>query len=140
MTTIVPTESTRGSHSLAQRFEEFNADHDGERRHYAAVPTVWQRHSGEYGRAAALYVEGLTLSRQTGAINNSMLFLHNLGLVALYQGDVSRATACYAECLALTKKVGHRLITVGCLEGFARAAAALGDHRRAARIPRRQGH
>ena len=89
---------------------------------------------GDYGRAAALYGEGLALSRQRGAINNTMLFLHNLGLVALYQGDVSRATACYGECLALTKKVKHRLIAAGCLEGFARAAAAQGDHRRAARL------
>jgi len=42
--------------------------------------------------------------------------------------------ACYGECLALTKKVKHRLIAAGCLEGFARAAAAQGDHRRAARL------
>src|SRR5207302_1907418 len=48
-----------------------------------------ERYRGDYGKAAALYVEGLILSRQTGAINNSMLFLHNLGLVALYQGDGS---------------------------------------------------
>lgn len=59
---------------------------------------------------------------------------HNLGHVALRQGDIARAVAYFRECLQSQAEMGNDSGIVEGLAGFAGAAAAEGDGERAARL------
>jgi non-specific serine/threonine protein kinase len=90
--------------------------------------------AGDYPTAEDRWQEGLAISRATGAINNTMLFLHNLGEAALRRNRLRDAEERYAECLALYRQVQHRAIASACLDGLAWVAAGEADYTRATRL------
>jgi predicted ATPase/DNA-binding CsgD family transcriptional regulator len=57
-------------------------------------------------RSAAMFDEGLALSRAVGDTLGTSLGLIGLGMVALYRGDYARAEHCYTESLAQIRGLG----------------------------------
>jgi len=66
------------------------------------------RASEDYGRAAMLYNESLTLFRQIGSIDMVPWPLGNLGRVAFESGDYTRARAAFAESVERYRALGNR--------------------------------
>ena len=89
---------------------------------------------GDFGRAEALYDEGLALARKTGDILGIELLLLGLGLAALHQNDYERARAFCREILDTSLPLDHKHSTVASLHILASAAGAQGQAVRSARL------
>src|SRR5207244_683929 len=59
---------------------------------------------------------------------------HNLGWIALNQGDAERARALFTEGLALACDLGNRACMALCVAGLGGAAGARGEAQRGARL------
>ena len=62
----------------------------------------------DYGRASALYQEGLALFRELGDRRGIAAALGNLGLAAQFPGDYARARALHADTLALSRELDNK--------------------------------
>ncbi|HEY8884618.1 MAG TPA: hypothetical protein VIO35_04840, partial [Chloroflexota bacterium] len=89
---------------------------------------------GETRQAHSLAQEKLAVARQLGASDFCVLGLTTVGNVALAEGDDAAARSAYAQGLALLGEPADAWIAVGCLEGFARVAAARNQADRALRL------
>jgi tetratricopeptide (TPR) repeat protein len=89
---------------------------------------------GDYGRAAALSEEELTLFRNLGDTRGSAFALYNLGLVAYRQGDYGRASALLEEALALFRDLGDTQNIGIALSNLGEVARAQGDYGRASAL------
>ena len=66
------------------------------------------RYQSDYGRAAELSEESLTLSRQLGDRQGIAASLNELALVAMMRGDYVAAHAMYEESVALLRALGDK--------------------------------
>jgi hypothetical protein len=55
--------------------------------------------------------------RQAGVKSDIASLLHNLGYVALMQGDIAHAAELFGEGLALQRAIGHQQGIAECLAG-----------------------
>ena len=88
----------------------------------------------EYGRAAALHEESLSLRRSTRDLLGIAESLAHLGQVAQAQGDAVRATAFYQESLSAYHRLRIRHGVAPCLEGWAKLLLAQGRAEQAVRL------
>src|SRR5918911_248115 len=89
---------------------------------------------GDFGRAEALYEEGLILARRMGDALGIELLLLGLGLAALGQDEYGRARAFCAEALELSQRLDYRHSTAANLHILASVAGSEGQPVRAARL------
>src|SRR5215207_11071787 len=89
---------------------------------------------GDLGRATKLTEESVALLRELGAGADTALALCNLGWMALLQNDLDRAAYLHEESLSLAWDTGMKPIVLTTLEGYACAAGARGEARRAAQL------
>ena len=87
----------------------------------------------DYEQAAACYNASVTLLRELGNRGVIAAPLHNLGFVALHQGDDTIAAAYFEESLEFALQGDHDEVTT-CLAGLAGLAAARGHFEQAARL------
>ncbi len=92
------------------------------------------RAQGDYEGAAALFEEGLTLSRKVGDKRVIANALTGLGTLARLRGDYERAAALFMENLTLFGELRFKLRIGDCLEALAGVACAQGHFERAARL------
>jgi tetratricopeptide (TPR) repeat protein len=85
------------------------------------------QHKKDYGRATALFDEGLALRRELGDTRGIAASLNNLGEVARVQADFGRAASLFAESLALFRGLGEKYATADVLIGLGMALVAQGD-------------
>ena len=78
---------------------------------------------GDDDEAAALFEEGLTLSREVQLKPEIPSFLKNLGHVARCRGDYEQARTLFAESLALQREHGNKQGMAESLAGLASVAA-----------------
>jgi len=95
------------------------------------------RSNQAYARAGELYTESLSLRREAGAGpggTGEASVWHNLGYVALANGDLAAAHSNVQHALALFVQLGERRGAAESLAGFAAVAAADGRAEVAARL------
>jgi non-specific serine/threonine protein kinase len=91
------------------------------------------RAQSDYVHAGRFYEETLLrLESQGDELRASVL--HNLGYVAIADGDQARATALFTHSLKLCQARGEQRGVAECLIGFACLAAAIRQHELAARL------
>lgn len=86
---------------------------------------------GDYGRAAALYEEGLVLVRELGRQNSLANLFVNWGWMELMQGEYTEAVRKLEEGLAMARANGQPSIITVSLNNLGVATLALGDRQRA---------
>jgi tetratricopeptide (TPR) repeat protein len=89
---------------------------------------------GDPERAEALVDESLALSRELADRLMTAYSTYVLGKVANDRGDHGRATALFERALSIHRELGDSAGAGSVLDGFACAAAASGDARRALRL------
>jgi hypothetical protein len=72
--------------------------------------------------------------RESGVRSDLPALLHNLGYVALQEGDIVQAHTHFVESLALHRDVGNRVGVTESLYGIAAVATMEGNPRRAAQM------
>jgi predicted ATPase/class 3 adenylate cyclase len=85
----------------------------------------------DYGRAAALYEEGLALQRALGDTRGIAGSLGNLANVAFRHGDYGRVAGLYEESLALFREAGDRWGIAHTLDNLGTVARQQGNFERA---------
>ncbi|HSR30876.1 MAG TPA: tetratricopeptide repeat protein, partial [Anaerolineae bacterium] len=78
---------------------------------------------GDDDEAAAMFEEGLALSREVQLKAEIPSFLKNLGHVARHRGDCDQARTLFAESLALQQEYGNKQGMAESLAGLASVAA-----------------
>ena len=92
-----------------------------------------QRH-GDLDRAETLFAQALELDRKHDNQSWVPLRLANLADVALLRNHAGEAAALFRESLEAARSLRHRAVCLVGIVGMARAAAATGQPRRAARL------
>lgn len=92
------------------------------------------RLKGNLPTATTHYALSLRLLRAAEIKSEIPAVLHNLGHVALAQGDFQQAEALFGEGLAMHQDAGNGMGVAQCLAGLALICAASGQPRRAARL------
>jgi predicted ATPase/DNA-binding CsgD family transcriptional regulator len=92
-----------------------------------------ERSRGEHARAARLYSESQALFAEIG-LGPYPGVIHNLGYLALAEGDRRRAAASFAEALAAFRRVGDRRGAAECVIGLGCVLSASGSGEGAARL------
>jgi predicted ATPase/class 3 adenylate cyclase len=87
-----------------------------------------------YDDAELRYQESLQLFVKLGVKDGRPSVLHNLGYVALGQGEAARSAHYFREALELFQTLGDQRGIAECIAGFASALGALGSAREAARL------
>ena len=90
------------------------------------------RGRGDIEAAGELYEESLLRYSALGNENASALVLHNLGCVAMQQGDWRGGGGCFSEALRLHRKHGDQRGVAYCLAGLAAAIGRCGAAEEAA--------
>jgi non-specific serine/threonine protein kinase len=85
-----------------------------------------ERSRGDYARAARLYVESQVLFAGIG-LGTDPSVLHNLGYVALAEGDRRRGATSFLSALALFRRIGDRRGAAECIIGIGGVLAAGGE-------------
>lgn len=83
---------------------------------------------GDTARARILLEEAQTLAREAGLIWEIPIMTTLLGHLATQQRDYEGAKTRYREALTLYRSFGSPTYTAGCLEGYASALGAEGNH------------
>jgi tetratricopeptide (TPR) repeat protein len=83
---------------------------------------------GDMERAAALFMEHLTLSRELKAHSHVASALHHLGRLEIQRGDLPHARAYLEEGVALRKTLGETQGAAYILVDLARVALEAGDY------------
>jgi tetratricopeptide (TPR) repeat protein len=92
------------------------------------------RLQGNYRRAASYYAEALQLFDNLGIRAGRASVLHNLGYVALHEGDATGADRGFQEALSLFQDVQDRRGMAECVIGLGAVAEQLGSLSRAAHL------
>lgn len=92
------------------------------------------RYRGDWEPAERNYHLALTTGRELESDFLIALATHNLGYVAIGNGDLPMATARFAESLRRYQGMRHRKGMAECLAGLARVAVLKGNDDRAARL------
>jgi predicted ATPase/transcriptional regulator with XRE-family HTH domain len=83
-----------------------------------------ERMAGARAKAGSLYLESLELREGLGLFGLSPSLLHNLGYIALIEGDRRRARHRFGDAVAQFGRIGDRRGQAECLIGLALVAAA----------------
>lgn len=85
---------------------------------------------GDYGEAAALLEEGLTVERSSSSPSqvNIAQLLNSLGTVALNQADYARAQKLYEESLTIQRKLGDEVGTALALNNLGTVISFQGNY------------
>lgn len=89
---------------------------------------------GSFEQAETLYQESLELLGAVDDARGVAAVLANLGALLNDQGQAAEAEAYFKESLLILKDLGQRDDIIECLEGFAEAAALLGNPKRGASL------
>jgi hypothetical protein len=81
----------------------------------------------QYAHAAQCYAESLPLFRTLGDQHGIAWGLHNLGHIALAEGDALKAAALFKESLVLCRDLGAKVGIAYGLAGMAGVAVMLGQ-------------
>jgi hypothetical protein len=106
-------------------------------RNHRATPSLgflFDKGFQQYTHAAQHYAESLPLFRALGDQHGIAWGLHNLGQIALAEGDALKAAALFKESLVLCRDLGAKVGIAYGLAGMASVAVMLGQLPRAARL------
>jgi predicted ATPase/DNA-binding CsgD family transcriptional regulator len=92
-----------------------------------------ERSRGDHARAARLYAESQAAVDSIG-LGPYPAAIHNLGYVALAQGDRHRAGDSFAQALAMFRRIGDRRGAAECVIGLGCVLSSGGDGEGAARL------
>jgi tetratricopeptide (TPR) repeat protein len=135
-TALTPFWDARGHLSEGQRWLEealvFGAAGTTHERAWglvAAADLALKR--AEYGRATALFEEGLVLLQNLGERAKAARVLNGLGIIAMRQGDYPRALCRHEQALALAGELGETISQAWALSNMGFALGEQGDWERA---------
>jgi tetratricopeptide (TPR) repeat protein len=85
-------------------------------------------------RASSMMEEALALARRIGHVRDAAIYLADLGIVGLHEGEYGRAATLFQEALRLAQHADNKAVIALCLWGVALVAAAQGQPVRAVRL------